>query len=227
MITVHHLDNSRSQRVLWLLEELGLPYEIRAYKRDAKTMLAPPELKAVHPLGKSPVVTVEGPQGTAKLAESGAIIEYFVEQQGGALRPATGTQQRLDYTYFLHYAEGSAMPLFVMKLVFMTIPKAPMPFFVKPIAKALMQKVQSTFLDPQIRNHLDFLEAHLGRNEWFAGPGFSAADIQMSFAVQAGLARGGMASRYPKLKAFVDRIEARPAYQKALARGGPFSLLGG
>lgn len=227
MITVHHLDNSRSQRVLWLLEELGLPYEIRAYQRDAKTMLAPPALKAVHPLGKSPVVTVDDPLGPITLAESGAIVEYFVEREGGRLRPAAGTRERLDYTYFLHYAEGSAMPLMVMKLVFSRIPKSPMPFFVRPIARALSDKVQQTFLDPQIRTHLDFLEAHLGRHTWFAGDDFSAADIQMSFAVMAALVRGGGAGRHPRLQGFVQRIKDRPAYQRAIERGGPLQLLGG
>lgn len=227
MITVHHLDNSRSQRVLWLLEELGLPYEIRAYKRDAQTMLAPPELKAVHPLGKSPVVTLDEPQGRITLAESGAIIEYFVEREGGKLRPAAGTPERLDYTYFLHYAEGSAMPLMVMKLIFSRIPKSPMPFFARPIARALSDKVQQTFLDPQIRTHLDFLEAHLGRHTWFAGSEFSAADIQMSFAVMAALVRGGSAGRHPRLQGFVQRIKDRAAYQRAIERGGPLQLLGG
>ena len=223
MITVHPLDNSRSQRALWLLEELGLPYEIRAYKRDPKTMQAPPELKAVHPLGKSPVVVADG----VTLAESGAIIEYFVEREGGKLRPASGTPERLDYTYFLHYAEGSAMPLMLMKLVFATIPKRPMPFFVRPIARGLSQKVQQTFLDPQIRTHLDFLEAHLTRHTWFAGEAFTAADIQMSFAVLAGLARGSAGQRYPRLQGFIQRIQDRPAYRQAIVRGGPLQLPGG
>jgi glutathione S-transferase len=223
MITVHHLDNSRSQRALWLLEELGLPYEIRAYKRNPKTMQAPPELKAVHPLGKSPIVVVDG----ITLAESGAIIEFFVDREGGKLRPAAGTPERLDYTYFLHYAEGSAMPLMVMKLVFATIPKRPMPFFVRPIARGISQKVQETFIDPQIRTHLDFLEAHLTRHTWFAGEAFTAADIQMSFAVLAGLARGSAGQRYPRLQGFIQRIQDRPAYRQAIVRGGPLQLPGG
>ena len=221
MITVHHLNNSRSQRVLWLLEELGVQYEIKRYQRDPKTMMAPPELRAVHPLGKSPVIT----DGDLVIAESGAIIEYLLDRYGeGWLRPASGTPERLRFTYWLHYAEGSIMPLLVMSLVFGKLPKQPMPFFVRPIVKGVADKVGSVFLRPQVKTHLGFMEAELGKSEWFAGEAFSAADIQMSFAVEAAQARGGVEA-YPRLGAWLEKIHARPAYGKAVERGGPYELL--
>jgi glutathione S-transferase len=221
MITVHHLNNSRSQRVLWLLEELGLPYEIQHYQRDAKTSLAPPELRKIHPLGKSPVVT----DGALTVAESGAILEYLVERYGqGRLKP-TGEQDLLQYRYFMHFAEGSAMPPLVMKLVFNKVKSAPMPFFAKPIAKGIADKVLGSFVQPNIDNQLAFLEAELATRPWFAGAEFSAADVQMSFPIEAAAARGGTMDRYPRLKDFLARIHARPAYQSALARGGPYSLM--
>ena len=222
MLTVHHLNNSRSQRILWLLEELALPYEIVRYQRDAKTMLAPPELRKVHPLGKSPVVTTDD---GLTLAESGAIIETVVERYGrGQLAPAAGTPEALRYRYWLHYAEGSAMPPLLLKLVFDKIEKTPMPFFVKPIAKAISGKAKSGFITQQITTHLDFMEAELGKSTWFAGDEFTGADIQMSFPVEAAQARGGLNASRPKLMAYLERIQARPAYQRALERGGPFSL---
>lgn len=221
MIIVHHLNNSRSQRILWLLEELGLPYEIKKYQRDPKTMLAPPELRAIHPLGKSPVVT----DGDIVVAESGAIIEYMIERQGGKqLVPAPGTPDKRRYTYFLHYAEGSAMPPLLMKLVFDRIETAPMPFFVKPVARSIAQKVKGGFIMPQILQHLAFLEAELGKSTWFAGEEFTAADIQLSFVIEAAASRGGLDEKYPKLNAYLQRIHARPAYQRALERGGPFTI---
>jgi glutathione S-transferase len=223
MITVHHLNNSRSQRILWLLEELGLPYEIKRYQRDAKTMLAPASLRKVHPLGKSPVVT----DGALTLAESGAIVEYLVDQYGAArLAPAPGTPERLRYTYWLHYAEGSAMPPLLLKLVFDTIEKSPMPFFVRPIAKAISGKAKSTFIGPQIRQHLDYLEGELGKAAWFAGSEFSGADIQMSFPLEAAVARAGLDQSRPRLMDFLARIHARPAYRRALEKGGEYALLG-
>ena len=222
MLTVHHLNNSRSQRILWLLEELGLPYEIVRYQRDAKTMLAPPELRRVHPLGKSPVVTTDD---GLTLAESGAIIETVVERYGqGRLAPSAGTPEALRYRYWLHYAEGSAMPPLLLKLVFDKIENTPMPFFVKPIAKAISGKAKSGFITPQITTHLDFMEAELGKSQWFAGDAFTGADIQMSYPVEAAQARGGLNTSRPKLMAYLERIHARPAYQRALERGGPFSL---
>lgn len=222
MLTVHHLNNSRSQRILWLLEELALPYEIVRYQRDAKTMLAPPELRRVHPLGKSPVVTTDD---GLTLAESGSIIETVVERYGqGRLAPAAGSPEAMRYRYWLHYAEGSAMPPLLLKLVFDKIENSPMPFFVKPIAKAISGKAKSGFITPQLTTHLDFMEGELGKSLWFAGDEFTGADIQMSFPVEAAQARGGLNSSRPKLMAYLERIHGRPAYQRALERGGPFSL---
>jgi glutathione S-transferase len=221
MITVHHLNNSRSQRVLWLLEELGLPYEIEKYQRDAKTMLAPPALMQVHPLGKSPVVTDDG----TTVAETGAIVEYVLEKYGnGRLVPAAGTAQRLQWRYWLHFAEGSAMPPLLLKLIFERIKATPMPFFVKPIARGISDRVLGAMVEPNLKRQLDFMEAELGKSEWFAGSEFSAADIQMSFPVEAAAQRAGLDASRPKLMDFLKRIHARPAYQKALARGGPYSF---
>ncbi len=221
MITLHHLNNSRSQRVLWLLEELGVPYEIRRYQRDPGTMLAPPELRAIHPLGKSPVIT----DGELTVAESGAIIEYLAGRYGeGRLLPLTGTPERLRCTYWLHYAEGSAMPPLLLKLVFRRVRTTPAPFFVRPIARSIADKVERRFIDPQLTLHLDYLEGELGSGEWFVGNAFSAADIQLSFPLEAFVARGGLGSGYPRLTAFLQRIHARPAYQRALERGGEYRL---
>ena len=224
MLTVHHLDNSRSQRVLWLLEELGVPYEIRHYKRDPKTMRAPPELRRVHPLGKSPVVV----DGAVTLAESGAIIEYLVGRCGeGRLVPKDGTPERLRYTYWLHYAEGSAMPPLLLKLVFDRIAKAPAPFIVKPVVRGIARKVMSSFVTPQLEAHLDYLEAELARSDWFAGPEFSAAAIQLSFPLEAAAARAGLDESRPRLHDFRHRIHRRPAYARALERGGPYDYASG
>ena len=222
MITVHHLENSRSQRVLWLLEELGVPYEVKRYARNPETMLAPPELRRVHPLGKSPVITEDG----TTVAESGAIVEYLVERHGnGRLIPPPGTPERLRYTYWLHYAEGSAMPPLLLKLVFDRVEVAPMPFFVKPVARAIAGRAKSSFIEPQIKLHLDFMEAELAKSTWFAGNEMTAADIQMSFPLEAADARGGLANGRPRLVEFLKRIHARPAYQRALEKGGPYELL--
>ena len=222
MITVHHLNNSRSQRVLWLLEELELPYEIKRYERDPKTMLAPPSLREVHPLGKSPVIT----DGELTLAESGAIVEYLVDRYGnGRLKPALGTPEHLRYTYWLHYAEGSAMPPLLLKLVFDQIEKSPMLFFVRPISRSITNRVKSSFIEPQIAQHLDYIEAEIGKNTWFAGNEFTAADIQISFPLEASVARAGLNASRPKLMAFLNRIHSRPAYKKALERGGTYDLL--
>ena len=224
MLTVHHLNNSRSQRVLWLLEELGVPYEIKRYERDPKTMLAPPELRAVHPLGKSPVITDDG----QTLAESGAIIEYLVDKYGqGRFAPAAGTPERLRYTYWMHYAEGSAMPPLLLKLVALRIASAPMPFFAKPIARKIASTLQSSFIDPQLKLHLGYINKELGATGWFVGNDFTAADVQMSFPLEAATARGGMEGQIPAVVDFLKRIHARPAYQRALERGGKYELLGG
>lgn len=223
MITVHHLNNSRSQRVLWLLEELGLDYEVERYQRDPKTMLAPASLRAVHPLGKSPVITEDG----LTIAESGAIIEYLVERHGkGRLVPAPGTPERLRYTYWLHFAEGSAMTPLLLKLIFVRLPLQPMPFFVRPVARGISGKVLETLVEPQLRSQQAFMESELGKSRWFAGDSFTAADIQMSFVVEASATRGGLDERYPKLLAWLGRIHARAAYRRALEKGGPYELMG-
>jgi len=222
MIIVHHLNNSRSQRILWLLEELGLPYQIRRYERNPKTMLTPPELIAVHPLGKSPVITEDG----QTVAESGAIVEYLIERHdSGRLRPAAGTAQRLRYTYWLHYAEGSAMPPLLMKLVFDSLPKQPMPFLVRPIVRRIASGAVDGFVMPQLDRHFDFWESELRDRDWFAGETFTAADIQMSFPVEAAAARAGLDQRRPRLMDFLKRIHARPAYVRALEKGGAYDLL--
>ncbi len=222
MITVHHLNNSRSQRILWLLEELGLEYEVKRYQRDSTTMLAPPSLRAVHPLGKSPVIT----DGDQTVAESAAIIEYLLDRYGnGRLRPAAETAEYLRYRYWLHYAEGSAMPPLLLSLIFGRLPKGPMPFFIRPIVRAVSSKVMQTFIQPQLKLHLDYQESELSNRAWFAGEEFSAADIQMSFPVEGAAARGGLNAGRPKLWAFLERIHSRRAYQRALEKGGPFALM--
>jgi glutathione S-transferase len=220
MITVHHLNNSRSQRVLWMLEELGAPYEVKRYQRDPKTMLAPPELRKVHPLGKSPVIT----DGAVTLAESGAILEYLVEHHGQGRFVPPAQADRLRYRYWMHYAEGSAMPPLLLKLVFNRLEKSPAPFFVRPLLRQIAGRVKSSFIEPQITLHLDYLEGELGKTAWFAGDEFTAADVQMSFPIEAAASRGGLDARRPRLMAFLDRIHARPAYRRALERGGKFSL---
>ena len=220
-ITVHHLNNSRSQRILWLLEELGLEYEVKRYERDPDTMLAPMSLREVHPLGKSPVIT----DGTLTLAESGAIVEYLVERYGdGRLVPAADTPERWRYTYWLHYAEGSAMPPLLLQLVFNQVEQRPM-FLVRPIAQAIVSRVKQSFIEPQITQHLDYMEAEIGKSQWFAGNDFTAADIQMSFPLEAAVAQSNLNASRPKLTAFLDRIHSRPAYQRALERGGTYELL--
>ena len=222
MIVVHHLNNSRSQRILWLLEELGLPYEVRRYQRDAKTMLAPPELRAVHPLGKSPVIS----DGEVTLAESGAIVEYLASRYGnGNLVPRENTPERLRYTYWMHFAEGSMMPPLLLKLIFDRIETGPMPFFVRPVARKISQTAKNAMVLPNLQRILDYTESELGKSEWFAGPAFSAADIQMSFPLEAASARGGLDANRPKLWAFLQKIHARPAYQRALEKGGKYELL--
>ena len=222
MLTVHHLNNSRSQRILWLMEELGLEYEIKRYERDKTTMRAPASLRTVHPLGKSPVIT----EGDVTVAESGAIIEYLIERHGGGrFVPAAGTPDRLRYTYWLHFAEGTAMPPLVMKLVFNRIETGPMPFFIRPIAKKISATVKNTFINPELAQQLNYMETEIAKTGWFAGPEFGAADVQMSFPLEAAASRGGLNASHPKLMDFLKRIHARPAYQRALKRGGAYELL--
>ncbi|NVB83026.1 MAG: glutathione S-transferase [Kofleriaceae bacterium] len=218
MLTVHHLNNSRSQRVLWLLEELGVPYEIVKYERDPKTMLAPPELQKIHPLGKSPVVTDEG----QTLAESAAILEYIVEKYGnGRLVPAKGTPEYTKCRYYMHYAEGSLMPLLLVKLLMSRVRKAPA--LVRPIAKAIAGKLDGTFTNPNLTRHVGFLAGELAKSPYFAGSELTVADIQMSFPMEA------IAARVPDvpnpISAFVERIHERPAFKKALERGGPYDVM--
>ncbi|OYU46708.1 MAG: glutathione S-transferase [Burkholderiales bacterium PBB4] len=224
MITVHHLETSRSQRVLWLLEELGIDYKIKRYQRDPKTKLAPAALKKVHPLGKSPVIT----DGDATIAESGAILEYLAECYGdhatgelAHLQPAVGTAAHRQVRFWMHYAEGSLMNWLVMKLVFKTLPTQPMPFFVRPIARALCGAVQEKLIDPNLATALAFIEDHLSRTPWFAGDHLTLADFQMSFAVEAALSRAAQGADFPQLAAYQARMVARPAYQRAVAKGGP------
>jgi glutathione S-transferase len=221
MIVVHHLNSSRSQRILWMLEELGLDYEIKFYQRDPATMQGPASLRAVHPLGKSPVIT----DGNKTLAESGAILEYLAETYGaGRFTPAPGTPERLRYTYFMHYAEGSLMPLLLLKLLFGHIPRR-VPWPVRPVAKMISAGADRSLIAPQIANHFAFLESELAHRDWFAGDAFSAADIQMSFPIEAAAARAGLGTGQPRLRAFVDRIQARTAYKRALEKGGPLTPL--
>ena len=224
MLTLHHLETSRSHRILWLLEELGVPYELRRYQRDPLTRLAPPELKHIHPLGKSPVIT----DGELVVAESGAILEYLAECYGAQapaelahLEPARGTPAHRQCRFWMHYAEGSLMNWLVTQLVFGSIPRQPMPFFVRPVARALCAGVQQKLIQPNVQAALAFMENHFAQHRWFAGEHLSLADFQMSFAVEAALARGTAASAWPHLQAYLQRIQARPAYQRALEKGGP------
>jgi len=222
MLTVHHLENSRSQRILWLLEELGVDYDIKRYGRDKQTSLAPPELLDIHPLGKAPVITDDG----VTVAESGAIIEYLVNKyNAGTLLPEAGTPERMAYTYWLHYAEGTFVPLMLMALIMGRIEAAPL--LVRPIAKGIAGKVRSSYLNPNIKRNLDFMEATLAESTWFCGERLTAADVQMSFAVEAAEVRTDLTANYPHLAAFLDRVRARPAYKAALDSGGHYELMGG
>jgi glutathione S-transferase len=225
MLVVHHLENSRSQRILWLLEELGLDYEIKIYKRDPVTSLAPPELVSLHPLGKAPMIT----DGEVTVAESGAIIEYLVRKyDDGTLGPDPDpdSSAAMAYTYWLHYAEGTFMPLMILALIIGRIETAPMPFFAKPIAKGIVAKVRNGYLDVNVKRNLDFMEMSLSSSPWFCGEKITAADIQMSFAIEAAAVRTNLQSDYPQLAAYLKRIQERPAYQAALEKGGPYELMG-
>ena len=221
MIKVHHLENSRSQRILWLLEEMGVDYEIVRYKRNAETKLAPPELQKLHPLGKSPIVTDDD----VTVAESGAIIEYLVgKYDDGELRPPEGSAERLSYTYWMHYAEGTFAPLLLLQLILSRIEAAPVPFFLKPVTRGIAAKVREGYLGPNISRNLAFIESTLGESRWFGGDSMNAADIQMSFAVDAAEVRADMSS-LPNIAAYLERMRARPAYQRALEKGGPYALM--
>jgi glutathione S-transferase len=221
-IVVHHLNNSRSQRILWLLEELGVPYELVRYERDRKTMMAPKALRDLHPLGKSPVITVDG----EVVAETGLIVQYLCARfDGKKLAPPSAsadmTPKRMRWLYWIHYAEGSAMPVLLLKLVFSRMPLQA-PKLLKWLVKSISRQGQVDFVDPQLKLHLDYLEGELRKNEWFAGPEFSAADIMMSFPIEGARRIYQFAGSRPKLQEFLDRIHSRPAYIRALQRGGPY-----
>jgi glutathione S-transferase len=223
MLVVHHLNNSRSQRVLWLLEELEVAYEVKRYERNSATMLAPPELRAVHPLGKSPVIT----DGPLTLAETGLIVEYLCDRYGaGRLAPpksdGVDSPERLRWLYWLHYAEGSAMPPLLLQLVFSILPRRS-PALLRPLVGSIASKAERGFIAPQVKLNIDYWEASLKPSGWFAGEAFSAADLMMSFPIEAGAARVGYGADRPALAGFLQRIYARPAYQRALERGGPYA----
>ena len=221
MIIVYHLNNSRSQRILWLLEELGLDYEVVKHIRDPVTNLAPPELLSLHPLGKAPVIR----DGDLVLAESGAIIEYILERYGnGRLEPAAGTPERVRYLYWLHYTEGTAMPLLLLHVIFDQIEKAKVLFFIRPVTRAIAGRLKQMLVEPQLTRNYDLMEAELGKSEWFAGPEITAADVHISFALEAAVSRSGLDRRWPRLQGWLERIHARPAYVRAVERGGPYQL---
>ncbi len=222
-IDLYYWPTPNGWKITILLEELGVPYEIVRYARDKRTMLAPPELMQVHPLGKSPVVT----DGDVTVAETGAVVEYLVDGPGsGRLKPVPGSAEHRRYVYWLHFAEGSAMPPLLVKLIFDQVRGAKVPFFVKPVVKGIADKVGAVFIRPNLDRQFAFMESELAERDWFAGPEFSAADVMMSFPLEAGAARGGLDTRYPRLQGWLQRIHARPAYRRALERGGPFSVLG-
>ena len=219
MLTVHHLENSRSQRVLWLLEELEVDYEIEHYERDPKTMLAPPSLREIHPLGKAPVIT----DGDRSVAESGAILEYIVDEYGqGRLRPQRDTPEFLSYQYWMHYAEGSAMSPFLLHIVFDQLPKQG-PWAARPVLSMVSKTVHAEYIDGQVRLHMNYWEDHLSEQPYFAGNEFTAVDIQMSVPLESAEA-AGWTDDYPQISKMVEKLRDRPAYQRALDRGGDYSL---
>lgn len=218
MIIVHHLENSRSQRVLWLLEELGQPYEVKRYERNRQTMLAPPELKRLHPLGKSPLLEDDG----VIYAETGAIFEHLLAGHDDGRLVPSGPADARKLTYWLHYAEGSAMPPLLLKLVFDLMPQRS-PGLMRPLVRGIAGRAKTGFVEPQLTLHMDFWEAELAATGWFAGPAFSAADVMMSFPVEAAAARAGLRDGRPRASAWLERVHARPAYAHALERGGPYA----
>lgn len=217
MITLHHLENSRSHRITWLLEELNLDYRIEIYKRNIETLMAPAELKKIHPLGKSPVITDKG----KTIAESGAIIQYLLRHYDHkfSFHPKESDESYDQFEYWMHYAEGSFMPFMVLALVFAKVEGAPVPFFIKPIVKKISEQVKKAFINPNIKTHLDFMEEHLKNNIWFLGENFSAVDVHLSYTLEAAESRSDFGN-YPKLKNFIEKIHLRPAYQKATAKTG-------
>lgn len=221
MITVHHLNNSRSQRVLWLLEELGLEYRVQRYQRDPKTMRAPESLRKVHPLGKAPIIT----DGDVTVAESGAIVEYLVhERADGALVPEFGTPAHRRYRYWLHFAEGSLMTPLMLSLVFGALSRPPVPWILRPLTGLIGSGVDRQFIQPEFDLLLGHVEHTLSQSEWFAGDSLTAADVQMSFPLEACAAAGKLDDRYVNIRRFLDTCHARPAYIRALERGGEYDL---
>lgn len=222
MLVVHHLEASRSQRILWLLEELELPYEIQRYQRDPKTLLAPPALKEIHPLGKSPIVVDDG----RALVESAAVLEHIAEHHGQSrFFPAPGTDDHVRYRQFLHYAEASVMPPLLVSLIFNRVENGPVPFFVKPVVRRISGEVYKLYTGPQLDTHLGYLNDELGQRPWLAGDQLTLADFQMSYVVEAASTRGAQFSdRYPNLNAYLEKIRARPAYVRALEKGGPVTF---
>ncbi|MDT8439577.1 MAG: glutathione S-transferase [Wenzhouxiangellaceae bacterium] len=220
MITLHHLEHSRSQRVLWLLEELGVDYSIERYTRDAKTNLAPESLKAIHPLGKSPVIT----DGDTTLAESATILEYLARTYGDAKwAPGPRSARYWTFHYWLHYAEASLMPPLLIKLVFSKLREPPVPFFIRPITSRIADQVDASFTNRQIETHFAWVDAHLSAHAWFAGDAISIADVQMSFPLEAALAAGSVQrADVPHVAMWVEKIHARPAYRRALKAGGDY-----
>lgn len=219
MVTLHHLNNSRSQRIIWLLEELNIEYQVKRYERDAKTSLAPKELEAIHPLGKSPVIT----DGEKTIAESGLIIEYLIQTYGnGQFAAEQNTPQYWQDKYWLHYAEGSLMPLLVIALMFEKVRTAPMPFFIKPIARTIADKAMAAYAGPNLTKHLTYIDQHLADNQWFCGEQKTAADFQMVFPLEAALARDTNNTTYRHISRYVNQVHSLENYKTALKKGGPY-----
>lgn len=217
-LTLHHLERSRSHRILWLFEELGLDYDLKEYRRHPETFRADPALREIHPLGKAPIVT----DGDLVVAETGRVIEYVLEAHGeGRLQPEAGTEAHHRYRYYLHYAEGSLMPPLLVRLIFDKMLEARLPFFIKPVVKTIVRKVEDNFIFGEMELHGDFLDAELSDREWIAGDEFTAADIQLSYPVEALLTRGGRPPEKTRnLRAYAERFRARPAYERAVEKGG-------
>ncbi|HEY0288650.1 MAG TPA: glutathione S-transferase [Pseudomonas sp.] len=206
MITVHHLNNSRSHRILWLLEELGVPYEVKRYERDPKTNLAPPELKAINPLGKSPVIQ----DGPLTLIESGAIVDYLIRRHGGgALQPDPATATYDEYVQWLHFAEGSAMLPLMLNLYTGRLGEAGAPLRPR--------------IDSELKNYLGYLDNALSQSDYLMGDELSGADIQMSFIGEVADQQGKLGD-CPHLQAWIERFQKRPAYQAAIKKGGEYAL---
>lgn len=216
MLTVHYLNDSRSHRILWMLEEMEVPYEIKVYARDSKTRLAPDALKQIHPLGKSPVVTHD----ELVLAETGAIVEYLANHYGKDTMIPQDEKSFQQYKYWLHYGEGSLMPLLLMKMLFDKALSSPMPFFIRPIVKIIPERITSLYLGPTLKTHLDFVDAHLGENTWFAGNAVSGADVVMSFPMEGIAKSDSLSGKYANIESYVKRLHLRPAYQRSLDRAG-------